>query len=704
MATLTAQTPDGHTLTIPVPEGTDPKNYGAMVDDAVKHYSTINKDQSIGQQAMEVAGNVGKGALNVLAAPFQITGEAIRHAGTTDPLQVATAQDPRGLRAPSILQQLIPNLKTPEPPADPFMQSAMGLKGITTTASKLTPSAIGDLVQSLRSGSFNSSSPDLSNALQAGKEVVQGQPNAVDSVNAMALGLGTGEAGNAPFDAAVKMTKGATNLVPKFAKLANIIKDVNPEVVQQAEKFDVPISAAGQTGGGTQASIENVLSRMPFSKDIMLDKAKQTLNALDQNVRQPLIQGAKEDTEIAPAIQDSIANASKTAYANAKSLYENAANALSEGQSIPLTSVQQKAKEILSSQQKLKDLGAQSSGVMDILKKISGGDDVEEAISQMVPKGATPEQIMKARQTLEKAGYTGMPAPNADYQTLQGLRSELNSRIAQADAAYKTNTPGMKFQSSPEAGIYKQLKSALDQDIKTFADKEGGPFKQALDQANSTYSQFKDAFANNKVIKSIVSEQDPSKVVDKVLNLDNPNVITAIKTNLPAPVLQDVQKKLIQRMTEAKPGQFSPAHFVTQYEKIGEDTLNSFLGPSMMEKIKPLYVLSKASTQAERLGANASGTGQAMMAGAGIMGPMLQLFRGHPVTAATTALGEAAALPMAAKAYNSQPVTNLLTNRTNVIGNVANTVGQAAPIAKTSQNMQELINQLKQKYENRRKF
>lgn len=40
MASLNVQAPDGKTLTVQVPDGTDPKQYGALADNAVSHYSS----------------------------------------------------------------------------------------------------------------------------------------------------------------------------------------------------------------------------------------------------------------------------------------------------------------------------------------------------------------------------------------------------------------------------------------------------------------------------------------------------------------------------------------------------------------------------------------------------------------------------------------------------------------------------------------
>lgn len=46
MATLRIKAPDGKTLAIQVPEGTDPAQYESMVDEAVQHYSASNNDKA----------------------------------------------------------------------------------------------------------------------------------------------------------------------------------------------------------------------------------------------------------------------------------------------------------------------------------------------------------------------------------------------------------------------------------------------------------------------------------------------------------------------------------------------------------------------------------------------------------------------------------------------------------------------------------
>ena len=119
-----------------------------------------NEDQ--GSSFMDKAGNVGMGALETINAPFQMAGEAIRGAGENEPLRVATADDPRGFRAPSIVQRFAPSLRTAQPPADPFEKAYQGLEGIA----------------------------NLPRGVQAASDVVTGPPDLAAHLGGIGLALG----------------------------------------------------------------------------------------------------------------------------------------------------------------------------------------------------------------------------------------------------------------------------------------------------------------------------------------------------------------------------------------------------------------------------------------------------------------------------------------------------------------------------------
>lgn len=188
---------------------------------------------------MDRAGDVADTAIKGLAAPFEPVGEAIRGARVGEPLQVATAEDPRGFRAPSLVQKYVPSLRTPEPPADPFAETYGGLRGLTQAAINAPrgPQA----------------------ALEAGTQEIERPRTGWDTAAELTFALMTGRAGNAPIEAAVNAGKGvmrpllraAPRVAPELTQTARIaeeapltrapgaaVDDLRPGF--QADPWDVP--------------------------------------------------------------------------------------------------------------------------------------------------------------------------------------------------------------------------------------------------------------------------------------------------------------------------------------------------------------------------------------------------------------------------------------------------------------------------------
>lgn len=79
MPSLNVQAPDGKTLTVDVPPGTDPKQYGDLADDALSHYTGVVKTQASPDSAFDAA---GRGFANNLPLLPQMMGKVIDN--TTD--------------------------------------------------------------------------------------------------------------------------------------------------------------------------------------------------------------------------------------------------------------------------------------------------------------------------------------------------------------------------------------------------------------------------------------------------------------------------------------------------------------------------------------------------------------------------------------------------------------------------------------------
>lgn len=184
------------------------------------------------------AGNVVKTGLDVIAAPFEAVGEALRL-----PMEGKPMSD---FRAPTIVQRLRDNsLEAANPPADPFTQINRGIRGAT------------GFIQNVPNG--------LNAAKQGAKDAYNADRGAMGQVEDVALALTTGKVSpkivNAPMDALMEGARRAARAGKPIAKafksaasgagkrvmsatLGPTVEDIglrisrNPEIVN-AKPFDV---------------------------------------------------------------------------------------------------------------------------------------------------------------------------------------------------------------------------------------------------------------------------------------------------------------------------------------------------------------------------------------------------------------------------------------------------------------------------------
>lgn len=700
MASLDIKAPDGKTLTVQIPNGTDPASYGSMGDEAVKHYSSTIQPSNLPsyatpdqQKQYPVSSMISKGlgvGMEALNATFQAVGEPIRQAVTT-----AQGQDPGTYRPPTIVQRI------------GAMLPKLGINQTKEQAPDMFSAAVNPAVSGYRGAGAIAANADQGTgpALQAGQQAVNQPPGAPEAALSTVAALGSGEVGNLPFTAAIKpfaaigklietghlagipgsgmALKAATEMDAIPLGLENLTAHANPEILAmqksnnpQVAKAANLMTAGGLTGSPTLNAIESFGKKMPFSSNIFQKRFGQIYDALS-SIKEPIVEASKPPADLGLDVQQGLSNASNAAYGKAQSLYSNAENAIAPNTQIPLDAVQAKAAELLKAQGKLPK-GAQTSGAVSLLQDL-----------------------------------TDQRAKFMDYPTLQGLRSELNAKIAQANSALGTASPNAKFNSSPEARIYGQLKDSIDEAMSKFSDQTGGAFQSAYSEANKTYQTFKQTFKNDKFVQSILNEQNPANVINKVVSAakDNPRALGQLKLSLPSSTLNDLQTYFIKDMTEKDPNVFSPSHFVSQYDSIGEKQLTSILGPDKMAELRPLYVLSKAGINAEKSGQAASGpSGAGMSSSMMLRGPLMGLLAGvaggHPIKGAmagTAMLGaEMEGLPMLAKGYLSNPATKLLSRQIGMTPSFPAAGAVAQTAAKSEVPIQTLIERLKQKIDDRK--
>jgi hypothetical protein len=216
------------------------KNSGSPIMDALK-------------KANQVGGQIAQTGLDVLNAPFEVAGEAMR-LPVEGILQNGLAKPLSDFRAPTILQKAIPALRTDQPPENPFSVANKSLQAAGGFVAGL-PGGLDSAVQGARSGY----------TMDRGI----GGPIA-DTALALLSGKLTPQVANAPLDAAVK---GGESLLAagkdaaKFVGKKAIRAGLGPTEEAQSALMNRP---------------DAVLSKTNF--DDLADHFAQTANDLSQKV------------------------------------------------------------------------------------------------------------------------------------------------------------------------------------------------------------------------------------------------------------------------------------------------------------------------------------------------------------------------------------------------------------------------------------
>lgn len=347
--------------------------------------------------------------------------------------------------------------------------------------------------------------------------------------------------------------------------------------------------------GGTGEQIETLGQKIKDQVNTFLGQFKSLndaqVNQLRDNVLTKL--GSKETYEsIGKTAQEAIAERSGAMYQKANELYGRVGELIPEGATVNIDNMRGVAKRILDEEMK-KPTAWRNVPLIKKLEGIGGPTRLEQEIT------AYPEAMQtQIREQIASESGTG----KYDWKTIQGMRSDLGKWIAESDAAIKTAQPGAKFQSSPDAGIYKQLRSALDKDIDVFATESGGEVRQAFDVANAFYREGKKVY-NAPEIRRLLST-NPGTVVDMIFRPGGREEVDLIakaigqdaftKTIKPA-----FTKKLLDTGTV-----FDPKALQANIKKYGEELLQKVYKPDELKTIGGLASDGKIVME-DRLAGNA---------------------------------------------------------------------------------------------------
>src|SRR4029077_11744358 len=427
---------------------------------------------------------------------------------------------------------------------------------------------------------------------------------------------------------------------------------------------------------------------------------------------------------------------SKVANEVQKTMYKQPA-AVAQGP-IPLEKTMKAAQSLLEEQQQLPK-PQQNTGIINLLTAYTKGEefppDSREAAMMQQFGAVAPEHraqflvnFPEMQEILKRAQM-----PIKDYNTVQTIMSDLKDRIRASDAAQRAGATGAAGMSSIEAGVYKRLLGNAEQgrgllgDLRDYSDKTGGQFKQLLDQANRSYSIFKQNYGDNDYLRSVYSEQHPAKAFTKAIEPDNPVAVNTLKGNLNPQLQDEVERATIRHMGEKTPGVFSQKESVGNYEKYGDANLKRFFSPENFSKVRELYVASKSTLDAE---ANAvSGAGKGFGSVIGLASPAYSFLRGAAGRGGAMIGGEAGVLPATAKGYLSKVATQVMSQQPitgfpktmatlgalKTVGKVASGASKAAAAERVAAQMgnqnpsdqervRDLIQRLKTKYDRRRQM
>ncbi len=395
------------------------------------------------------------------------------------------------------------------------------------------------------------------------------------------------------------------------APWANRITSKTTEAISKSAEEDIPLSAADITRSRSQALAENVLSNAPLSAgmvqrfklnqlqklteyrnrlisengspDTIENIGLQVKSSIDDFIKKTgLIKDARVDAirndllkkigstdtyeELGISLQKAIADKSKIMMTKGSELFNRVGELVPQGAIVETPILKSKASDLLAEQMKLPQ-SQRNSGIINLLQDLKTGQinkPTSEVSTLIDPISMKPYPATNVTQTVK--GY--------DWGTAQAIRSDLGSKIAEQDAAFKMQQPGMKFLSNNEGGIYKQLRSALNNDMESFANKSGGDIKDAFDVANSFYKEGKQLF--NKTDMFRVLKSNPERVVDMIIRPGGISEIKMIKDAVGEsgfqPLKNKFQEQLIANSNDAN-GVFSGDKLLKNLASYGDETL-----------------------------------------------------------------------------------------------------------------------------------
>ncbi len=285
--------------------------------------------------------------------------------------------------------------------------------------------------------------------------------------------------------------------------------------------------------------------------------------------------GAKDTYEsLGMSAQKTMAKRSQLVSEEGEKLYSKVWDSLKED--ISTTNLQRRADTLLR-QEIAKPPSLQNKSVMRVLDDLSG--------SRLKSKFNLEEFSPAFKEQIEKE-LSNVVEVRLSPRTVQGVRSELNNRIINADLAYKTQQAGeQKMLSSSEAGVYKQLRRSLEDDINAYFKQSGDvETKKTWEVAQAFWKEGKQTFNRKAVLKAM--QTTPDKVIDMVFTPGSTTAINQVKTAIGNSEFERLGHGFTNRIFEkASKGGFEWSKVSSELDKYGEETLKAIYKPNELNSL-----------------------------------------------------------------------------------------------------------------------
>lgn len=191
-------------------------------------------------------------------------------------------------------------------------------------------------------------------------------------------------------------------------------------------------------------------------------------------------------------------------------------------------------------------------------------------------------------------GITKETRRTYNWDDLQKTYQRLNDKISDAE----------RNQDNNAVRILSNLKEAVSKDMASYAESIGTDTKALFDQANAEFAANRQKFGTSRITPLIseLARETPENIASKIVGPKKASVINNLREILPPEKFQQVQSQFADQLfSPSKDVPFDPTHFVKEFNKIDNETLQATFGEEGFKQLSQINELSKASEQSKVL-------------------------------------------------------------------------------------------------------